>query len=211
MISLLYILLNEEKYIARSINSVKSVVDEIVIVDAFSSDKTVEICTALGAVVVQEKWRHDFSHARNFGISHCKHPWILSLDADEHLEGESINLIPHAIIHNSDENNIAWEFPRKNHYPSHEPESPFFGSPFYPDFQIRLFRNVPGVFYSGKVHEGVYQSIEASSPADEDKKWWVGRLSVHIHHHMFRGDQEQFEKVKGEYYSKIEKGEFDGK
>lgn len=205
MISLLYILLNEEKYIKRSIESVKDIVDEIVVVDAFSSDKTVEICSSFGAVVIQEEWKHDFSYARNIGISHCKNPWILSLDADEHLEGENIRLIPHAIIHESDENAVAWEFPRKNHYPSHDADSPFFGPPFYPDFQIRLFRNLPDIFYSGSVHEGLRQAIECR----ED--WWVGRISVHIHHHMFRGDKDGVEKVKQEYYSNIIKGVYNGK
>jgi len=201
MISLLYILLNEEQYISRSLDSVKKIADEIVVIDALSSDKTLEICRSYGAVIVKEPWRHDFSYARNLGITYCKHPWILTLDADEHFEGENIDLIPHAINHLPDEDLVAWEFPRKNHYPSHDSDSPFFSVPFYPDFQVRLFKRRPDIFYSGRVHEGVFQSIEARGQG------YVGRISVHIHHHMFRGNQEQFEKVKGAYYSTLEKGE----
>lgn len=201
MISLAYILLNEEKYIERSINSVKDIVSEIVIVDAFSNDNTVGICKKFNSKITQEKWKNDFSYTKNIMISKCSYPWILCLDADEHLENENINLIKHAISESEKNSIVAWSFPRMNHYPSHDSDSPYFSPPFYPDFQVRLFQNRKEIFYSGRVHEGVVQSIETSGIGG------IGRLSVHIHHHMFRGDQEKFEKVKNEYYSRLEKGE----
>lgn len=205
MISLGYITLNEEKYIERSINSVKSMVDEIIVVDAFSSDKTVKICKKLGAKVFKEKWVDDYSHSRNILISKCTQPWILTLDADEHLEGENLNLITQALNCAAQNEIVAWALPRKNHYPLHDPDSPFFGPPFYPDLQVRIFQRRKEIFYSGVVHEGVQQSIDSS------KVGFIGRVAVCIHHHMFRGNKEKFENSKGLYYSKLEKGEIHAK
>jgi glycosyltransferase involved in cell wall biosynthesis len=197
-----YIVFNEEAYIRRSIESVKSIADEIVVVDHGSSDGTVLICESLGAKVYQNKWIHDFSHAKNYAKSLCSEPWILFVDADEHFEGENINLIRHAAEHSEEDQVVAWSFIRKNHYPSHDPSSPFYGPPFYPDFQVRLFRNSSEIYFSGEVHEGVVQSI------NEGKVGVIGRLAVCMHHHMFRGDKEKFEVQKGEYYSMIAKGAF---
>ena len=203
MISLAYITRNEAEYIGRSINSARIIAGEIIVVDAFSEDSTVDICKELGAKVYQEPWKHDFSHARNIMRSRCTLPWILSLDADEHLEGEDLSLITKAVDCAEAEDIVAWFLPRKNHYPSHDPDSPYFASPFFPDLQLRLFRNLPNIFYSGAVHEGVLPSIEVGEVGK------TGRLAVYIHHHMFRGNQAKFEAEKGAYYKKIESGEFD--
>ncbi len=201
MISLAYITLNEEKYIERSINSAKAIADEIVVVDALSTDDTVKICKNLGAKVFEEKWIDDFSHARNIMISKCTQPWIVTLDADEHLEGENLNLIIQALNCSAQNEIVAWALPRKNHYPIHDSDSPFFDPPFYPDLQVRIFQRKKEIYYSGVVHEGVQQSIDAN------KIGCIGRIAVCIHHHMFRGNKEQFENSKGVYYSKLEKGE----
>ena len=199
MISLAYIVRNESAYIGRSIRSAIGVAAEVVVIDAESSDDTAGICRGLGAKVVTEPWRDDFSHAKNLMVSHCSHPWILNLDADEHLEGENLGILLEAIKASAADNIVAWQLPRKNHYPSHDPDSPFFTAPFYPDYQTRLFRNDPKrIFFSGRVHEGVVQAIEAGRLGD------VGRLSVCIHHHMFRGDQEKHEKEKAAYYKRLE-------
>ena len=202
MISLAYILLNEEAYIRRSIESIRAVADEIVVVDHHSSDQTSLICESLGAKVYQSEWVHDFSHARNYAKSLCAEPWVLFVDADEHFEGENIELIKQAVRSSDEASVVAWSFIRRNHYPSHDADSPFFRHPFYPDPQVRLFKNVNEIYFSGAVHEGVVQSI------NEGKVGTIGRLSLCIHHHMFRGNKEQFEESKGRYYSRIAEGEF---
>jgi len=205
MISVAYITFNEEKYIERSIRSVQSIADEIIVLDHFSEDRTVNICNSFGARVFQTKWVHDFSYSKNIAASLCSEPWILFLDADEHLEGENLDLIKTAIDNSVGGDIVSWSFIRKNHYPIHEHDSPFYGPPFYPDFQVRLFRNREEIYFSGAVHEGVLASIK------EGKVGIVGRLSVCLHHHMFRGDKEKFEDLKGLYYSKIARGEFNEK
>ena len=197
MISLGYILKDEEVYIERSMNSARDAVDEIVVLDTGSKDSTVEICRSLGAKVFETEWKDDFSEARNILKSHCSGEWIIMLDADEHLEGENIGLIREAVAAAAAESIVAYQMPRKNHYPLHDSDSPYFDAPFYPDFQTRLFANVDDIYFSGRVHEGVMQSIEMSGVGG------VGRIAVTIHHHMFRGDQDLNEKRKEEYYDML--------
>ena len=91
MISLSMIVKNEEKYLRDCLESVKGVVDEIILVDTGSSDNTLKIAGEYGAKIFYFKWINDFSAARNFSLEHCTGDWILYLDADERLSGKSIN------------------------------------------------------------------------------------------------------------------------
>jgi len=198
MISLAYIVRNEEYYIERSIRSAIDIADELVVVDAISDDRTVEICKEFGAIVVESEWDDDFSHARNIAVAHCSEPWVFMLDADEHLEGESLDLLKRAIDIADEDEIVAYQLMRKNHYPSHDSDSGFFTKPFYPDFQTRLFKNIPEIYFSGRVHEGVVQAIEMSGVGG------IGRVPVTIHHHMFRGDKDKYERIKLEYYQQLQ-------
>lgn len=83
MISACIITTNEEYRIAKVINNIKDYVDEIVIVDGGSRDKTVEIARNLGAKVFYRKWDNDFGAQRNFSIRKAKGDWIFIIDADE--------------------------------------------------------------------------------------------------------------------------------
>ena len=76
---------NEEKFLAQCLNSIKDAVDEIIIVDTGSTDKTVEIAQSFGAKVYHHPWRNSFSEARNHSLSYATCDWILQIDADEAL------------------------------------------------------------------------------------------------------------------------------
>jgi glycosyltransferase involved in cell wall biosynthesis len=84
------ITLNEERNIARAIESLRCC-DEIVLVDSGSVDRTVELAAKLGARVVESPW-HGYATQKNYAAEQATHDWILSLDADEalseSLEGE---------------------------------------------------------------------------------------------------------------------------
>jgi len=75
---------NEEDKIERCIKSVLSVSDEVVLLDSFSTDKTVEIAQSLGARIVQHKFL-GYIKQRELSISEASHDFILALDADEFL------------------------------------------------------------------------------------------------------------------------------
>ena len=82
-ISLCMIVKNEEKVIERCLRSAKNLVDEIVIVDTGSTDKTKEIVHRYTDKVYDFKWCDDFSKARNFSFSKATKEYILWLDADD--------------------------------------------------------------------------------------------------------------------------------
>ncbi|MDL2273042.1 glycosyltransferase [Oscillospiraceae bacterium OttesenSCG-928-G22] len=84
---------NEESCIARCLNSIKGLVDEIIINDTGSTDRTVEIARSLGAEVFETEWVGDFAEARNKALDRATGDWVLNIDADEYLRkgmGEKI-------------------------------------------------------------------------------------------------------------------------
>jgi len=82
-ISATIITYNEERNIARAIESLRCA-DEIIVVDSGSSDRTVELAENLGARVIESPWP-GYAKQKNFAADHAAHDWILSLDADESL------------------------------------------------------------------------------------------------------------------------------
>lgn len=84
-ISVVIITYNEEKNIARCLDSVKDVADEIVVLDSFSTDKTQAICQSKGVSFYQHKFDGHIQQ-KNRAITYAKYPHILSLDADEALD-----------------------------------------------------------------------------------------------------------------------------
>lgn len=88
-LSVVIITYNEEHNIGRCIDSVKKVADEIIVLDSFSTDSTVEIARSNGAIVHLEKFR-GYIGQKNFAMQLASHDYILSLDADEALNDQLI-------------------------------------------------------------------------------------------------------------------------
>ncbi len=86
-INLVMIVKNEERSLEKCLKAAKPVVDEIIIADTGSGDRTVEIAKRMGARVLEFCWINDFSAARNFALSHSDADWNLMLDGDEYLRG----------------------------------------------------------------------------------------------------------------------------
>ena len=136
---------NEEKNLPRSLDSLKSQVDEIIIVDTGSTDRTIEIAENYGAKIIETTWQDDFSAPRNMAIDAASGDWIIFLDADEFfaapqkvrsaiekLSGKDAILIPRI---NIDESNGGSEISR--------------------DWCPRIFKNVPHLRYHGLIHENI--------------------------------------------------------
>jgi len=122
---------NEEKNIGRCIDSVKEIADEIIVVDSFSSDATVEIASQKGAIVKQENFR-GYIEQKNLAVQFASHDFIFSLDADEMPDQDLIN----AIIE------IKKNFSAKAYTANRH--AYFCGKPikhglWYPDKKLRLF------------------------------------------------------------------------
>lgn len=84
-LSLIMIVKNEERCLKRCLMSVKEYVDEMIIVDTGSTDKSKEIAEAMGAKVIEFEWCNDFAKARNYGLEQSTGDWNLILDADEYI------------------------------------------------------------------------------------------------------------------------------
>ena len=91
-ISGLIITFNEEKMIGKCIDALFKVCDEVIVVDSFSTDTTVNIARGKGAIVVSQKFLGD-GPQRAYGIPFCKNDWILNLDADEFLDCDAAAFI----------------------------------------------------------------------------------------------------------------------
>ncbi len=95
-LSVFIITKNEADRIARCIQSVKALADEIIVVDSGSTDGTQDIAASLGAYVIFNKWP-GYSLQKKFGEQRCHHKWVLNLDADEFLSEEAVPLIRGAL------------------------------------------------------------------------------------------------------------------
>ena len=89
-VSLVMIVKNEERVLARCLDSFRNVVDEIVIVDTGSTDATKEIAAKYTDRIYDFEWVDDFSAARNFAFSKATKDYIYSADADEMIDEENI-------------------------------------------------------------------------------------------------------------------------
>ncbi len=146
-ISATIITFNEERNIPRVMESLRCV-DEIVVVDCGSTDRTVEIAAKLGARVIEMPWR-GYASQKNYASEQATHDWILSLDADEAvseaLEGELWQ-----IKKNGPEFD-AYTMPRLAHYLGRW----ILHSGWYPGRKVRLFDRRKARWVGDYVHESV--------------------------------------------------------
>ena len=138
---------NEEERLRACLESV-SWADEIVVVDAESSDKTVQLAREFTDRVWVRPWP-GFAVQKNFALEQATGDWVLSLDADERVTPELGDRIK-AIVRD-DGAADGYLIPRRNH---------FWGAwvrhgGLYPDYQLRLFRRGAGRFVEDAVHESV--------------------------------------------------------
>lgn len=84
-LALCMVVKNEQEFLGRCLNSVTGIVNEILIVDTGSTDRTIEIAESYGARVIESPWCDDFSVVRNVGLENIRSDWVLQLDADEEL------------------------------------------------------------------------------------------------------------------------------
>lgn len=143
--SAVIISLNEERDIGRCIESLLDVADEIVVLDAYSTDRTRNICMAAEVVFVQREWQ-GYSASKNYANSLVSGDYIISVDADEALSPELAESI--LKIKNTVPQNVAFSMNRFNSY---------FGKwirhgDWYPDRKIRIFRKDEG-HWEGSIHE----------------------------------------------------------
>jgi len=150
-LSLCMIVKDEERNLARCLDSVRGLAGEIVIVDTGSADATPQIAASCGAKVIPFDFTViDFAAARNRAIANARGRWILMLDADETLDPASAHEVESLVA--LDEN-AGYFLERHNHASDSETS--------ITDYVVRLFPNRPDYRYRGRVHETIDASILA--------------------------------------------------
>jgi glycosyltransferase involved in cell wall biosynthesis len=135
---------NEQELLHDCLQSVCDIVDEIIVVDTGSGDRTREIARSFGASVFDFAWCDDFAAARNESVRHARGKWILQLDADERLQGNCAGDLEKWLARDDiDFVSVLIDSPTQKHASGHVSRA------------HRLFRNVPGVCYAGRIHEQV--------------------------------------------------------
>jgi glycosyltransferase involved in cell wall biosynthesis len=141
------ITLNEEKNLPRLLASLSGVADEIVVVDAGSTDRTEQIAREQHAVFLKRAWTN-YAEQKNFAAASATNDWILSLDADEELSSELKNSLLEWKKQTPEFS--VYEMPRRAWYLGGWIKH----SGWYPDFQRRLYRRDAAQF-SGIIHEAL--------------------------------------------------------
>lgn len=175
-ISAVIITLNEEKRLEPALRSIEGVVSEIIVVDAYSGDQTIDVAKKYTNRVFKREWTN-FADQKNFGNSKASFPWILSLDADERLSPE---LRQEILALKEDEPECAgFSMPRQVFYLGRWIRH----SGWYPDRKIRLFRKDKARWEGKYVHEKLV--IEGK----------VEKLHGSIHHFTYRSIQDHLERI----------------
>lgn len=152
------------------LESVRGLVNEMIVVDTGSTDASPEIARRCSATVISLPWANDFAQARNAALSHSTADWILSLDADEELDAEAVRTIP-ALLSRAPIG--GYIVPVRNYLPARHGSvngnratandgrcKSATNAPAYAQhLVVRLFRRHPAILYKGCVHENIAPQI----------------------------------------------------
>ncbi|GLX70069.1 tetratricopeptide repeat-containing glycosyltransferase family 2 protein [Paenibacillus glycanilyticus] len=134
---------NEEDMLAECLESIRGIADELIVVDTGSTDGTVDIALRYGARVIRAEWNDDFSSARNLALEHARTVWVLVLDADERLKGDSQSIRRQLRAAASTAYRLRMEHLLDAANPTLSVSSE----------AVRLFRADRGYRYHGEIHE----------------------------------------------------------
>ena len=152
-ISAYVITYNEQENIKDCLESIKWA-DEKVVVDSYSTDDTIKLAKKYTSRIFLHKYENDLVKQRNFAISKVKYSWILTIDADETLVNDSEDSIRSLINRNDID---GYWFPRRSYI---NQDTYLKHGLFYPDWQLRLFRNKKNIYYGGPLHEKNHKNLK---------------------------------------------------
>lgn len=180
-LSLCMIVKNEERWLPQCLDAAKPFVDEIIIVDTGSADKSIEIAKSFGATVIEVPWDHDFATAKNAALEKATKDWVLVLDADERITAEDFKKLKYTIDTAKAD---AFKLELRNYVhqtglgcvsciPS---DATMQAKAYRPIKMVRLFRNKKEFRFENRVHELIEHRIEAS-------KGVIADANLPVHHY----------------------------
>jgi glycosyltransferase involved in cell wall biosynthesis len=170
---------DEADRISRTVESVRSWVDEVVVVDSESTDATVEIARAKGCRVVVQPWL-GFGGQKRFAEEQCRNDWVLNVDADEVITPALKEEIV-ALFAQGKPPLVAYGMPLQLIYPGAQKPRPWARDHWY----VRLYDRRAVRFRDSAVHDTVVTSGYA-----------VGKLRAAIHHHTIRSFDDMKRKLE---------------
>ncbi len=176
-LSVVIMTMNEEKVIARCLESVKWA-DEVILVDDASTDRTIEIARGYTQNILFADSHGAFENNRNLGIDKAQGEWILSVDADEVISPELREEIKQAI---NESGKIGFFMPRKNYFLSKW----IRGCGWWPDYILRLFRKD-----SFRWPKELHQTPEIK----DSERGKIGYLKNPFIHYSYTSFRQYFEK-----------------
>jgi glycosyltransferase involved in cell wall biosynthesis len=210
-VSLCMIVKDEEEHLAKCLASVKPIVDEMIVVDTGSTDRTKDIARVFGARVYDFKWSNDFSEARNFSMSKASGEWIFVIDADEVISSldyrnflrlvrkSTSKMVAYAFMtrnYTTDVNQVKW-IANDGKYPKEDA-----GSGWTPSHKVRLFPNDNRIRFEYPVHELVENSLKRSDIR-------IKKCNIPVHHYGKLNQEKSAS--KGEEYYRIGRKKLDEK
>ena len=193
-------------FLPACLESVRGVVDEMIIADTGSADDTVDIALGFHAHVIPIPWTDDFAAARNRALQLVKSEWVLVLDADEQLDPSAKAFLPSLL---SPSAVSAYQVTIRNYVlsledriwdrPAKPNDSALPSARSYPAYveheNVRLFRRDPDIYFVGRVHESVSPRVLESGRA-------LTRAPFLIHHFGLVADPESRAR-KNHFYRRL--------
>ncbi|MBM4136527.1 MAG: glycosyltransferase [Nitrospira sp.] len=167
-LSLCMIVKNEEDNIGSCLKKIKPLVDEMIVVDTGSTDKTKDLAKAFGVKVFDFPWNNNFSDARNFSIEKASGKWILILDADEAIAPSDFDSVK-KLVRKSGDRIVAYRITTRNYvtpinavgWVGNEGQylNEEAGTGWFPSMKVRLFRKDERIRFEKPIHEMVEYSL----------------------------------------------------
>ena len=180
MLTLSMIVKNEEKYLKDCLESVKNIVDEIIIVDTGSTDKTIEIAKAYNSQIYCFDWIDDFSAARNYALSKSSGDWILYLDADERIAPSSKSILK----------KLTEQKENKAYYCTIKNVDEYRKRPSVMKY-VRLFPNSDKIHFTGKIHEQIEPALNQNKIKIEYSPIEIIHIGYNVSDNEFKAKAER--------------------
>ncbi len=162
---------NEAKHLAKCLDSLQGIVDEIVLVDTGSTDETIAIAEKYGAVIGHFPWINDFAAARNESLKLATSEWALWIDADEQLDPSCLEAFHKGIVR---PHIGGYSIEIVNYLDDSGTTTEFVHNP------TRLFRRIEGIHFTEPIHEQITPSMMALGLP------WTPLPDCRIHHDGYR-------------------------
>lgn len=208
-LSLCMIVRNESAGLGACLHAADALVDEIIVADTGSTDRSRDVARIFGARTYTCTWAHDFSAARNFALDQARCEWILILDADEMIAAQDqITLRRLLAAHRAQPvafsietrnytslaNTLGWQA-NTGAYPQQEA-----GMGWYPSRKVRIFPRSESIRFCYPVHELVEPSLRAAGVS-------IAHCPVPVHHYGHLNEIRRREKSQAYFslgYAKLE-------